>query len=328
MTSTSEYFGSVVCAHIGAAVVVDQDGVIVAANKLARKAFGFEVGADFCAGFDEPKKARRHLDESAAATTNHLFQLTMAGYEPLAMFGSRLLGEPTQDPTTPKEICVLLRVETQSNLSERFTTQPSERLEQLNQRLRFEIERRLALELENASLEEEILRDPTTSLLTRSGLNQALRAHARESSELPLVMIFLDLNNFKSLNDQLGHDAGDLAIAEVGRILRDNLRQNDIAARLGGDEFAVVLKGPHSRDKIQKFVQRLHDLIGEAMEYRDPVTEQIHVFHLSFSAGVALYPSDTRDVSVLAAFADRAMYSAKERGVPTQEFTNRRDPNL
>ena len=165
--------------------------------------------------------------------------------------------------------------------------------------MRSEIERRLALEIANASLTEEVQHDAKTCLLTPKGLEEVLRSHVQTTPESPLSMIYLDLNDFKIINDTLGHDAGDLAISEVGRILRENLRQHDIAARMGGDEFAIVLRGAQSRPRINQFVLRLHELISEAIEYRDPVTDKIHMITLSFSAGVARYPSDTRDVSLL-----------------------------
>lgn len=324
MIASTGYFQKVANAYAGATVIVDLKGDVVAANTAATDKFGFTTGDDFCACFVDRQAAMQGLQESAAPNANHLFQIKLVGQETLAIFGAGLQSDPSQN--VGGAACVLLRLETQSALSARFASSATDSLEELNQRLRFEIERRLKLEIENASLEEEVKRDATTSLLTRGGMDKALRAHMQETPDVALIMIYLDLNGFKTINDNLGHDAGDLAIAEVGRILKENLRQDDIAARLGGDEFAVVLKGNQSRAQVQQFVLRLHDLICEPFEYTDPLTKQIHVIHLSFSAGVAKYPSDTQDVALLSVFADRAMYSAKARGVPSENFTNIRPP--
>ncbi|AML52290.1 GGDEF domain-containing protein [Falsihalocynthiibacter arcticus] len=324
MNAGGSYYQKVANAYAGATVIVDLDGKIVAVNNAANEKFAFNLGDDFCASFMDPQAALLGLQESAAPNANHLFQIKLAGQETLAIFGTGVVPEPSQ--SFRGKPSVLLRLETQSALSSRFTSSPTDGLEDLNQRLRFEIERRLKLEMENATLEEKVKRDPKTSLLTRGGMDKALRAHVQETPDVPLIMIYLDLNGFKTINDNLGHDAGDLAIAEVGRILKENLRQDDIAARLGGDEFAVVLKGAQSRAQIQQFVLRLHDLICEPFDYTDPLTKQVHLIDLSFSAGVAKYPSDTKDVGLLTVFADRAMYSAKARGVPSENFTNIRPP--
>ena len=86
--------------------------------------------------------------------------------------------------------------------------------------------------------------DPLTSLANRRGLLRALHRNAADRN--PCVLLGLDLDGFKNVNDMRGHDVGDAVLTEVGRRLRGNLRPGDVAARLGGDEFAVLMQGPLS----------------------------------------------------------------------------------
>jgi diguanylate cyclase (GGDEF)-like protein len=86
-------------------------------------------------------------------------------------------------------------------------------------------------------------RDPLTGLLNRRGFGRELRRAAAFSARhgVPAAVVYLDMNGFKAVNDTLGHDAGDAALAHVARLLEGNIRETDAAGRLGGDEFAVVL---------------------------------------------------------------------------------------
>ncbi|WP_308120722.1 putative bifunctional diguanylate cyclase/phosphodiesterase [Paractinoplanes bogorensis] len=144
--------------------------------------------------------------------------------------------------------------------------------------------------------------DPLTGLANRRGLQRALR----ESGD-SRVLVGIDLDGFKTVNDMRGHDVGDAVLAEVGDRLRHNLLDGDVAARLGGDEFAVLMRG--NAEEALLTAHRLLAVLGEPYE-----VEGSAVF-LSASIGVAdsnaLSPADTGE---LIRDADLALRYAKQRG--------------
>ncbi|WP_312034102.1 bifunctional diguanylate cyclase/phosphodiesterase [Actinoplanes sp. TBRC 11911] len=137
--------------------------------------------------------------------------------------------------------------------------------------------------------------DPLTSLANRRGLQRALREHAHA----PVVLVGIDLDGFKTVNDVRGHDAGDAVLCEVGVRLRRNLLADDVAARLGGDEFAVLMHG--TVDEAMLTAHRLLAVLGEPFE-----VDGGSIF-LSASIGVA-------DGGELMHDADLALRYAKQRG--------------
>jgi diguanylate cyclase (GGDEF)-like protein len=159
-------------------------------------------------------------------------------------------------------------------------------------------------------LEAQSQTDPLTGLLNRRALEQigtdAVEAARRQNSVLSLIV--LDLDRFKSINDEHGHDGGDAALHHAARCLRDNLRDVDHIARLGGEEFVAVLPGT-SHDHAAEIAENLrHCLASLTVEH---LNQEIR---LSASFGVAaMLPTDTTWVEILRR-GDRALYLAKERG--------------
>lgn len=159
-------------------------------------------------------------------------------------------------------------------------------------------------------LEAQSQTDPLTGLLNRRALEQigteAVAAARRQNSVLSLIV--LDLDRFKSINDEHGHDGGDAALHHAARCLRDNLRAVDHIARLGGEEFVAVLPGT-SPDHAAEIAENLrHCLASLTVEHLD------QEIRLSASFGVAaMLPTDTTWVEILRR-GDRALYLAKERG--------------
>lgn len=129
-----------------------------------------------------------------------------------------------------------------------------------------------------------------------------------------LALLFLDLDHFKTINDSLGHDAGDELLRELGKRLRHSLRESDIVGRLGGDEFVIML--PELNEGLQ--VQSVADKILTAVV--SPFTLAGHQFRISVSIGAALYPLDGEDEQTLMKNADAAMYYAKEGGRNNFQF--------
>jgi diguanylate cyclase (GGDEF)-like protein len=145
--------------------------------------------------------------------------------------------------------------------------------------------------------------DPLTGLPNRRGLVRALREPGPR--ERPRVLVGLDLDGFKNVNDMRGHDVGDAVLTEVGRRLAAGLRDGDVAARLGGDEFAVLMWATPEEAMVAG--RRLLAVLSEPYE-----TEDGSVF-LSASVGVADSPA-TGDTGELMRDADLALRYAKQRG--------------
>ncbi len=145
--------------------------------------------------------------------------------------------------------------------------------------------------------------DSLTGLLNRRSyellLGQAVSRARRYG--WPFALVLLDLDDFKVVNDRYGHAAGDMALQAVGAELRASLRSGDVAARLGGDEFALLVVGVDSGDALSPLLGRLK----KALERSVPQT------NVSFSVGVACFPSDTDDPNALTGLADARLYAAK-----------------
>jgi diguanylate cyclase len=134
-------------------------------------------------------------------------------------------------------------------------------------------------------------------------LEQALLGAGRGGP--PFAVIMMDLNRFKAVNDDLGHDAGDRLLVEFSRRLSQLARKSDTYARLGGDEFAGLLVGTHSNAGAASVAER----IGRAM--REPAAIEAELVTFGVSIGIAMFPADGHDARGLLAAADEAMYRAK-----------------
>ncbi|WP_052700299.1 sensor domain-containing diguanylate cyclase [Methylocucumis oryzae] len=151
--------------------------------------------------------------------------------------------------------------------------------------------------------------DPLTGLANRKLFFQRLDdaiASARHFN-YKLAILFLDLDGFKQINDNLGHAQGDNVLIEIAHRLRRCVREVDTVARLGGDEFALILNGT-SKDVITDTAQRIVDTTAFTID------EQNISLPISVSVGISLYPEDSANPQTLLKFADAAMYSAKFKG--------------
>ena len=154
-------------------------------------------------------------------------------------------------------------------------------------------------------------RDPLTGLLNRHGLLFALQEaldQARHDSTL-LGLIFIDLDNFKPVNDTYGHAAGDECLRAVARRLIHALKPDDLVARLGGDEYVVVLRGPTDARAVQTIAQRILKGLSEPINLTLGGTAQ-----LGASLGLSLFPRHGDTVEQLLEAADKAMYATKYGG--------------
>ena len=159
--------------------------------------------------------------------------------------------------------------------------------------------------------------DELTGLLNRTALIERLGKEMEKSrrNKGAMALFFLDFDDFKGINDTLGHSAGDFFLRVIGNRLSGSVRPTDIVARLGGDEFVVVV-GLESDESILAFAQKILDVLGA------PVSIQSQTVQTSVSVGIAMYPRDAESVEDLLRKADIAMYQAKGKGKNTWQFFN------
>ena len=138
-------------------------------------------------------------------------------------------------------------------------------------------------------------------------LTQLLRLAGRQGQ--PLCFVVLDLDHFKQVNDQYGHDAGDRVLSVLGGLLKQSFRSEDVVARWGGEEFVIGLYGMSRDYSVKRLTQLLETLSQQ--EFNDGNNR---TFRVSFSAGVAEYPQDGADLQALYQAADAALYQAKAAG--------------
>jgi diguanylate cyclase (GGDEF)-like protein len=149
-------------------------------------------------------------------------------------------------------------------------------------------------------------------LLAFDRLSQALKRAERDKK---LVMLmFVDLDHFKRVNDTLGHTAGDQLLTQASERLNSAMRSSDTVARLGGDEFLIVAPDLESVDGSEHLVEKI------LRRFAEPFLIKNHEFYVTASIGLAVYPHDGEDVETLLQHADTALYRAKESGRQAYRF--------
>ncbi len=158
----------------------------------------------------------------------------------------------------------------------------------------------------SSTMHADIHIDSLTNLYNRFGFTKRLEQFIQ--NETPLVMLYLDIDNFKNINDSLGHHIGDKVIKEVSARLKRLLPQQAIVGHLGGDEFGLILPDPENSRAAEMLAERIISLINQPFD--------LHHFskRLACSIGSVAYPGDGSDARVLLQNADTAMYEAKDRG--------------
>lgn len=158
--------------------------------------------------------------------------------------------------------------------------------------------------------------DVLTGLANRSYFRDQLRKAIAMAARgyYHFALLYFDLDEFKRINDTLGHDAGDELLKEVARRLIARLREEDTIARLGGDEFAVILSGIADRKAAAAIAENLQQAFAQ------PVRIAGHDVAISASIGITIAPQDAEEEEMLLKHADLAMYEAKARGKNTYHF--------
>lgn len=158
----------------------------------------------------------------------------------------------------------------------------------------------------------DVLTDLPNRLLFEEHCRHALDRANRDGHQL--AVLFLDLDNFKNINDSLGHAIGDMLLKLVAGRLSSLLREEDTVARLGGDEFTVILEEPRGLADVNLVVRKLMNAFIEPFELEG---QELRV---TPSLGISIYPDDGEDFSTLIKNADAAMYRAKEQGRNNYQF--------
>ena len=149
--------------------------------------------------------------------------------------------------------------------------------------------------------------DLLTDVQNRFVLEKRLKAmieSARQSASV-FGLIFIDLDEFKNVNDVYGHMMGDRYLQEVAKRMKHQLRASDTLARLGGDEFAVLVPDVHTREGVEEIASRLEACFDK------PILAEGYELRGSASVGIALYPEDGDSIDGLLSAADSAMYARK-----------------
>lgn len=152
--------------------------------------------------------------------------------------------------------------------------------------------------------------DSLTGLPNRSFFEEKLQETINESQldNSNFAVLFIDLDHFKDINDNLGHHAGDELLSQVAQRLNNCVRDRDIVARLGGDEFTIILTKIKKKEHIEKVCKKIIE------EIQRPFIINNHPCNIGSSIGITYFPEDTKLLEELLQNADKAMYVAKERG--------------
>jgi diguanylate cyclase (GGDEF)-like protein/PAS domain S-box-containing protein len=189
------------------------------------------------------------------------------------------------------------------------------KMTETKQRMAVTMSEHIAMALSNLRLHETLrsqsIRDPLTGLFNRRFMEESLELEIRRASrnQRPLGMIMMDLDHFKYFNDNFGHEAGDLLLKELGALLKNNIRGEDIACRYGGEEFTLIL--PEGTGSVTR--QRA-EFFKEAIQRLDVHYKNQPLGRLTASMGVAVFPDHGRTAQALIEAADKALYRSKNAG--------------
>jgi diguanylate cyclase (GGDEF)-like protein/PAS domain S-box-containing protein len=165
--------------------------------------------------------------------------------------------------------------------------------------------KRTELDLQHLATHDTLTGLPNRYLLM-DRLSQVL-AHAKRA-KASFAVLFLDVDDFKAINDDNGHDFGDLVIQTLANRLVDNVRASDTVARVGGDEFVVVIEALGQREDATIVAAKIRERVAQ------PVTLQRRRVKATISIGISFFPENGADTEVLVRAADYAMYLAKRAG--------------
>jgi diguanylate cyclase (GGDEF)-like protein/PAS domain S-box-containing protein len=287
--------------HVAQGVIyLDGDGQILAVNPAAERILGIS-GVELLGRTSiDPQGKLLRADGTPLAPQEHPFRV--------AFDSGKEVRDVVMGLFNPKEGAYRwVSVDTIPHIRP-GTTEPLQVLSTLNDIT----ERRLAEEM----VQNLAFYDSLTGLPNRRLLLDRLRlamAQARREEKL-VGVAFLDLDNFKTINDTLGHASGDALLQEVAKRLQESVRSSDTVARLGGDEFVVILNKLEHADLAAAIAEKILEIFVQPFRLGE------REIFITTSIGVALFPLDAGDEEELLSRADMAMYRAKEKGRNLYQF--------
>jgi diguanylate cyclase (GGDEF)-like protein len=154
--------------------------------------------------------------------------------------------------------------------------------------------------------------DPLTGLANRRYIMQRLDTYVDQ--KVPLAVMFIDLDGFKPINDEYGHDAGDEALKIVAERMTACTRESDIVSRIGGDEFIILFKGLEDEEVLKERADKVLEMVGT------PMWIDGNRIRMGASIGISMFPKDATDSEAIVNCADEAMYAAKQGGKNAYRF--------
>lgn len=190
-------------------------------------------------------------------------------------------------------------------------------LQELNEKLETRVEERTReLQLVNEKLKYLANHDTITDLPNRALLSEHLNHILASANRLKhkVALMFLDIDDFKQINDFFGHETGDMLLKEIGYRLTTTLRQSDLVSRVGGDEFIIVLDDTTDTKTLEAIAHKLIELISKPFIIKD------NICRIGVSIGISIYPDNGADVETLIRCADKAMYKIKNTSKNNLQF--------
>lgn len=208
----------------------------------------------------------------------------------------------------------MVQMRCEAVVQQKFWYQQQLRLEQDNKLLSLALLQSGALNLSTQARLQQLSNDNQYDALTHTlnrtimldRISHAISMAKRQHSQFALL--FIDLDNFKPINDQHGHSAGDHALQQVSQRILSTIRSSDAVSRHGGDEFLVLLSDVKNRADVIAFTRKLGKILTQ------PYPIHGHQIKLSASIGIALYPDHASTAATLISYADAGMYKAKQQG--------------
>lgn len=214
--------------------------------------------------------------------------------------------------------CMNISVNQDLNLIIHFTTDSKDQLNEIKQKSAFikrylkEATPAIEVKLLMNALQESAFTDGLTGLYNRKYLEETLKKLVpqtkRNNKKIGLLM--LDMDHFKAVNDEYGHDIGDKVLKELARILNENLRESDIIVRYGGEEFMVLLMGVDDEQKALEVAAK----IGEKVRENEIDVYAGATIKKTISIGLSMFPDDSSNFDTVIKNADIALYEAKSSG--------------
>ena len=268
-------------------VVQDKNGRIVAANESSHRILGLDLDQMMGLTSLDPRWRAIHLDGSEFPGETHPVVRTLREGK---AFRNVIMGIHHPDD---KLVWISVNARPLFHPNE---TQPYAAVGSF-----FDItERKLKLE----DLEHQVSHDTLTNLPNRSAFQ--LMVKNATAHRLPFAIGFLDLDGFKEVNDNHGHEAGDELLKHVAKRLKQCLRDTDVVARLGGDEFTLFLPKAHSTTETKRIQERINAVLEQPFKLQDHI-----MVNISISLGFSYFPDESLDVDQLLKIADSRMYKAK-----------------